>query len=168
MSTRRAARRERSAPPAAVGVGARAGLPGRLHGASAAAAARATTLRAGVLGFAVYHFAIAAMMIFAPHAFFTAIGPFGVQNDHYLRDTATYNLAFGVSLLIAYRRPSWRTPILFCVTVQFALHAFNHLADIGSASPSWVGPFDFASLALATLALAWLTRASTRSTEVLR
>ena len=122
----------------------------------------------GVIALAVYHLAIAATMIFVPHTFFTSIGPFGAQNDHYLRDTATFNLAFGVALLIAYRRPSWRTPILACVTLQFALHTINHLADIGAAHPYWIGPFDFASLALATAALAWLTRESTRPLEVQR
>jgi hypothetical protein len=128
----------------------------------------ASTVRVGLIAFAVYHFAIAALMVFAPHTFFSSIGPFGVQNDHYLRDTATFNLAFGVCLAVAYRVPSWRTPILFCVTLQFALHAINHLADIGAAHPHWIGPFDFASLALATAALAWLTRESTRPPEVQR
>jgi hypothetical protein len=109
---------------------------------------------AGLLAFAAYHFAIAALMIFAPHAFFTNIGPFGVQNDHYLRDTATFNMAFGVSLAIAYWRVGWRTPILCCVALQFALHAINHLADIGAAHPHWLGPADFISLALATALLA--------------
>ena len=127
-----------------------------------------SVLSVGLLAIAAYHFVIAALMIFAPHTFFSSIGPFGTQNDHYLRDTATFNLAFGVSLLIAYRRPAWRTPVLFCVTLQFALHALNHLADIGAAHPHWIGPFDFASLALTTVALAWLTRESTRPPEVQR
>ena len=135
---------------------------------SPALARGASLVGLGVLVFAVYHFAIAALMIFAPHTFFTDIGPFGTQNDHYLRDTATFNIAFGVSLLIAFRRPSWRTPVLFCVTLQFALHAINHLGDIGAAHPHWLGPFDFASLTLATAALAWLTRESTRPPEVQR
>jgi hypothetical protein len=127
-----------------------------------------SVLELGLLVIAAYHFVIAALMIFAPDTFFSSIGPFGTQNDHYLRDTATFNLAFGVSLLVAYRRPAWRTPVLFCVTLQFALHALNHLADIGAAHPHWIGPFDFASLALTTGALAWLTRESTRSPEVRR
>jgi hypothetical protein len=132
------------------------------------AARMASTVRVGLIAFAAYHFAIAALMVFAPHTFFTGIGPFGVQNDHYLRDTATFNLAFGVSLTVAYRCVSWRTPILFCVALQFALHAINHLADIGAAHPYWLGPFDFASLALATAALVWLVRESTRPLEVQR
>ncbi len=127
-----------------------------------------SVLNLGLLAIAAYHFVIASLMIFAPHTFFSNIGPFGTQNNHYLRDTATFNLAFGVSLLIAYRRPAWRTPVLFCVTLQFALHALNHLVDIGAAHPHWLGPFDFVSLALTTVALAWLTRESTRPPEVQR
>jgi hypothetical protein len=122
----------------------------------------------GVIAFAAYHFAIASLMVFAPHTFFTDVGPFGVQNDHYLRDTATFNVAFGVSLAIAYWRASWRTPILCCVALQFALHTINHLADIGEAHPHWLGPADFISLALATALLAWLARESMRPLEVQR
>jgi hypothetical protein len=127
-----------------------------------------STVRAGLIAFAAYHFAIAALMVFAPHVFFTDVGPFGVQNDHYLRDTATFNIAFGAALLVAYRRPSWRTPVLGCVALQFALHAVNHLVDIDAAHPRWLGPADFISLALTTLVLAWLARESMRPVEVQR
>jgi hypothetical protein len=124
-----------------------------------------SAVRAGLIAFAVYHLTIAALMTFAPHTFFTDIGPFGAQNDHYLRDTATFNAAFGATLLIAYRRVNWRTPVLFCVALQFALHTINHLADIGAAHPHWLGPADFAALALSTLVLVWLTREAHREQE---
>jgi uncharacterized membrane protein len=120
---------------------------------------------AGLLAFAAYHFTIAGLMTFTPHTFFTDIGPFGAQNDHYLRDTATFNAAFGATLLIAYWRVSWRTPVLFCVALQFALHSINHLADIGAAHPHWLGPADFAALALSTVVLVWLTREAHREQE---
>jgi peptidoglycan/LPS O-acetylase OafA/YrhL len=119
----------------------------------------------GLLAFAAYHFGVAALMVFAPHTFFADIGPFGTQNDHYLRDTATFNAAFGAALLVAFRRPAWRTPVLCCVALQFALHAINHLADIGAAHPHWLGPADFISLALAAAALVWLARESLRPPE---
>lgn len=122
-------------------------------------------VEAGLIAFAAYHFAIAGLMTFAPHAFFTDIGPFGAQNNHYLRDTATFNAAFGATLLIAYRRVSWRTPVLFCVALQFALHAINHLADIGAAHPYWLGPADFAALTLSTGVLVWLAWQSNREQE---
>ena len=127
-----------------------------------------STVRAGILAFAVYHLVIGLLMVVTPHLFFTDVGPFGHQNNHYLRDTASYNFAFAAALAAAYRFPSWRLPVLFCVTVQFALHTINHLADIGEAHPYWLGPADFASLLVATLLLVRLTRVSARTLEVSR
>ncbi|HXC23634.1 MAG TPA: hypothetical protein VNU28_03530, partial [Solirubrobacteraceae bacterium] len=83
----------------------------------------------------------------------------------YLRDTATYNAAFGAALVVAYRRAEWRTPVLCCLALQFLLHSINHLADIGSAHSSWLGPADFISLSLATAVLIWLARESMRPLE---
>jgi peptidoglycan/LPS O-acetylase OafA/YrhL len=114
----------------------------------------------GCGAFAVYHLVLALFMAVAPRAFFTDIGPFGTLNTHYIRDTATFNAAIGVALAIAVRRPSWRVPVLALTTLQFALHSVNHLIDIGRAHPAWTGWFDFFSLTLATVALAWLLRAA--------
>jgi hypothetical protein len=116
------------------------------------------TLVVGVAAFGVYHLALALFMAVAPHAFFTDIGPFEAVNIHYIRDTATFNAAIGVALLLAVRRPSWRVPVLALVTLQFVLHSINHLIDIGRAHPAWLGYFDFFSLAAATVVLAWLLR----------
>jgi hypothetical protein len=131
-------------------------------------AERLTVVRVGLLAFAIYSFATAALMVVAPHVFFADIGPFGVQNDHYLRDVATFYAAFGAALLVAYRVVAWRTPVLCCVALQFALHSINHLVDIGAAHPYWLGPADFISLALATVVLVWLARESMRPLEVQR
>jgi hypothetical protein len=112
----------------------------------------------GVGAFAFYHLALAALMAFAPHAFYTDIGPFGIRNDHYIRDAATYNAALGVAFAVSVRRPSWRVPVLALTTIQFALHSLNHLVDIGRAHPVWNGYFDFFSLSVLTVLLAWLWR----------
>ncbi len=127
-----------------------------------------STVRVGLLAFAAVYLLLALTMVVAPHTFFTDIGPYGAQNDHYLRDVATFYAAFAVMLLIADRRPSWRAPILWCVALQSGLHALNHLFDIGAAHSSWLGPANFISLALATAALAWLARESMRPLEVQR
>jgi hypothetical protein len=137
-------------------------------GSTRAPASYPSTLQVGLIAFAAYQFAVVALMVFAPHTFFTDIGPFGMQNNHYLRDTATYNAAFGAALAIAYWRVEWRTPVLCCLTIQFLLHSINHLADIGSAHPRWLGPADFISLSLATAVLVWLARESTRPLEAQR
>ena len=134
--------------------------PVALPPAGARTALRRDAVSAGVAILGVYNIALALFMAVAPHAFYAKVGPFGVRNDHYIRDTATFSAAIGIGLLIALRRPSWRVPMLAVSTVQFALHAVNHLVDINKAHPSWNGYFDFFSLAAATLALAWLLRAA--------
>jgi hypothetical protein len=134
---------------------------------------RTTMLVAGLIAFAVIELALTLFMAAAPHAFFTAVGPFGGSNDHYVRDVATYNAALTVGLLVAVREPSWRVPVLAMATVQFAAHSVNHLIDIASAHPGWVGYLDFFALAFGTLQLAlllWLalslSREPTRPWEV--
>jgi len=120
-------------------------------------AVRPSTVVAGLLAFAAVQIGLAVFMAVAPHRFYIAIGPFGARNDHYVRDVASYNAALGIALLIAVRQPSWRVPVLGVMTIQFALHSFNHLLDISRADPGWVGYFDFFALAAATLQLAALT-----------
>ncbi|MCW3028201.1 MAG: hypothetical protein JWN81_1412 [Solirubrobacterales bacterium] len=115
------------------------------------------TVLAGLIGFAAVEVGLTIFMAAAPHAFYTAIGPFGARNDHFVRDLASYNAALAVGLVIAIRHASWRVPMLAIVTVQFALHSINHLIDISNADPSWVGYFDFFALAGATVQLAGLT-----------
>ncbi len=117
---------------------------------------------AGLIAFGVYHLALGLFMVVAPGSFFTEIGPFGAQNDHYIRDTATFNFAFGVGLLAAVRRPSWRVPVLAVVLIQFVLHAVNHLVDIGEAEPESVGVVDFVALLVGAALLAGLLVAARR------
>jgi hypothetical protein len=102
--------------------------------------------------------ALGAFQAIAPGAFFEALGDFGSRNDHYLRDVSTFYLALGIALLAAATRPTWRVPVLAFATIQYALHALNHLIDIGEADPGWVGPFDFVSLALFAVLLAYVMR----------
>ena len=108
--------------------------------------------------FAVVYIAEALFMTISPHAFYTSIGPFNAYNPHYLRDNATFSAALGAGLAVAVVRPSWRVPMLAVSTLQYGLHSINHLVDIDIAHPRWTGFFDFFSLLLATLALAWLLR----------
>jgi hypothetical protein len=84
------------------------------------------------------------------------VGPFGTRNDHYMRDLATFYIALGAAGLVAARRPSWRVPVLALATVEFVLHALNHLADIGNADPKWNGPVTFAAVAASAALLGWM------------
>ena len=108
--------------------------------------------------FAALELGLALFTVISAHSFYTAIGPFGAFNAHYLRDVASFEGAIGIALVLAIGRPSWRVPVLALATFQFALHSLNHLFDIGKAHPAWTGYFDFFSLFAATVLLAWLWR----------
>jgi hypothetical protein len=136
--------------------------------ASSATNSTGSTIVAGLVAFSLVNLAIAAMLTFAPHTFFEDVGPYGAQNDHYMRDVATFYAMFAAVGLIACRRVSWRTPVLCCMAIEFGLHTLNHLADIGAAHTRWLGPANFASLAIATAALVWLARESARPLAVQR
>ena len=120
--------------------------------------ARLDVVGLGLLLLAAYNVGLGLWMTASPHSFFTALGPFGVRNDHYIRDNATFSLALGGVLLAALRRRAWAAPLLAFSALQFGLHAANHLNDIDGAHPHWVGLFDFATLAGTTAALALLCR----------
>jgi len=131
--------------------------------AAAAAASESPTwgaLEVGIATFAALHIGLALLMAIDAHAFFTAVGPFGAYNAHYIHDVATFYFALGAGLAVSLARPSWRVPVLAVTLVQYALHSINHLIDIDKARPAWTGYFDFFSLAAATLLLAWLLRAA--------
>jgi Na+-transporting NADH:ubiquinone oxidoreductase subunit NqrB len=106
--------------------------------------------------FGVTQIVLGLLLWLAPGFFFEEIGPFGERNDHYMGDVATFYLAIGAALLVAVRRESWRVPVLAIALAQYALHALNHLIDIGEADPDWIGPADFVSIALGAALLAWM------------
>lgn len=118
----------------------------------------ASVVTVGLAAFALVELGLAVLMTVSPHRFYTAVGPFGAYNGHYIRDVATFYAAIGVALLLAIRHVSWRVPMLAVTTIQYGLHSLNHLLDIGKAHPAWNGWFDFFSLAVATVLLAWLWR----------
>ena len=119
-----------------------------------------------LLLFAFYLIGLSLLMLVAPGTFFSEVGPFGVRNDHYVRDAGTFQLALGVLALVAAKWRSWRLPALFALTFQFTLHTINHLIDIGEADPSWLGMVDFVGLAAATVVLALLLWHARSGSEV--
>jgi hypothetical protein len=106
----------------------------------------------------VYHLLLGALMVIAPHTFFEEIAAYGVYNDHYIRDVATFYLALGAVMLVAVAKTSWQTPLLAFATLQYVLHVVNHLWDISDTDPGWLGPANAASLALIGAVLFWLLR----------
>jgi hypothetical protein len=111
-----------------------------------------------IANYALFHVALGAWQLISPGTFFDAIGPFGIQNDHYTRDVGTFTLALGVAFGIAYVRPGWRLGVVGYALFQYAFHAVNHLFDIGDADPEWVGTLDFVLIGLTAVVLGWMLR----------
>jgi hypothetical protein len=109
--------------------------------------------------FGVAQLVLGLLLWLTPGFFFDEIGPYGVRNDHYLGDLATWYLALGAVTLVAVRRASWRLPVLALAFAQYALHSVNHLIDVGEADPEWLGPANLASLVLTCVLLGWMVQA---------
>jgi hypothetical protein len=115
-------------------------------------------MRFGLAFFAASQLLLGLWMVVDPGSFFEQVGGFGAQNDHYIRDVATWNVALGVTAGIAVVRESWRVPVLVFTVIQFVLHTINHLVDVNEAVADTSGWFDVISLAVGLVLLAGLLR----------
>ena len=110
--------------------------------------------------FGAYSVALGLFMFFAPATFFETLGNFGVRNDHYIVDNASFEFPLGLMMLAALRWPSWRVPALAFATVHWGLHAVSHIIDRHHAAGESVGWLEAAGLVVATVFLAIALRAS--------
>jgi hypothetical protein len=120
------------------------------------------TLRVVLLALGVFHVVEGAWQLLAPGSFFDEIGLYGTENTHYVGDVGSFVLAFGVGLLLAAGRPTWRAPLLAVGALWYGLHAVNHLFDIDEARSDARGIADTVLLAIGAGLLAWLAGVSER------
>src|SRR5215470_1391890 len=99
----------------------RAGLDPRTRGA--------VMVKVTLIVFGLYALGIGLFMLFLPGTFFDTVGTFGVRNDHYIFDNASFEIPQGLMLLAAVSRPSWRVPALAFATAHWALHSLSHIID---------------------------------------
>ena len=119
-------------------------------------------LRATLWIIAAIQLFLGLMMFLAPGTFFDEIGQYGIRNDHYIGDVGSFYLASAFGLGMAAMRASWRVPILTVGAVWYAIHALNHLFDIGQAASDGRGAFDALFLALIALGSWYLASQSSR------
>ena len=118
-------------------------------------------MQAGLVFFGVLNLLIGGLLFFVPGWFFDHIGPYGVQNDHYLGDLGSLYLAIGAGLLVAVSRPGWRLPLLAVAAVWYGLHAVNHLFDISDNNRSDSrGIADTVLIVLGAAAIAYMARSA--------
>lgn len=122
--------------------------------------------RIALLVFGIYSVAVGVFMLAAPGPFFDTLGAFGVRNDHYIFDNASFELPLGLLMLAAVRLRSWRVPALAFATAHWALHAVSHLVDTDHAVGNWVGVLEAAGLVFTTVLLAIVLRISVSEEKV--
>ena len=120
------------------------------------------TLRLTLLATAVYHLATGLLALVDPGTFFEQIGRYGAENEHYVGDVGSFQLAAGIVLAIAAGRPSWRVPVLGFLAAWYALHALNHAFDTEQARSDERGILDTLLLAAGALFAVYLARVSAR------
>lgn len=118
--------------------------------------------RAALVAFGLLNVLIGLSMLLAPGFFFDHIGDYGTRNDHYIGDVGAFYVAGGAGLLIAAQCPAWRLPVCAVAAIWYALHAVNHLFDVGQASSNASGWRDTILLAAAAAALAHLANVARR------
>jgi hypothetical protein len=121
-------------------------------------------MKIALLAFAALQLLTGALLWLTPGLFYDEVGAYGPRNDHYMADLATWYLALGALVLIGVRRTAWRAPVLGVALLPTALHAVNHLLDVGEADPRWLGPANLVSLVVLTGLLAlMLSQTATRA-----
>ena len=100
--------------------------------------------------FGLYALSVGLFMMFAPERSST-LGTFGVRNDHYIFDNATFEIPQGLLLLAAVRRVSWRVPALAFATLHWALHSISHIIDPHHGAGDWIGWLEAGGLVVTTV-----------------
>ncbi|HEX2399205.1 MAG TPA: hypothetical protein VHJ79_04295 [Mycobacterium sp.] len=122
--------------------------------------ARVRYVEVTLIVFGVYSVLVGLFMLVAPGTFFDTLGNFGVRNDHYIFDNASFELPLGLIMLAAARWRSWRIPALAFATLHWGLHALSHIIDPHHAAGDSIGWLEAAGLVVTTALLAIALRAS--------
>ena len=75
----------------------------------------------------------------SPGSFYDVVATYPPENDHFLKDVGSWNLALGLAALIAARTPSWQRGMLGVLAVLYAFHALSHGIDVDQADPESSG-----------------------------
>jgi len=124
------------------------------------------TLRIAVGALGAFHIVEGLWQLLAPGSFYARIGTYGLENTHYVGDVGAFVLAFGIALVLAVGRPSWRAPLLYLGALWYGFHAINHLFDVDEARSTARGAIDTILLAFGAGLLAWLASAADRLAQL--
>ena len=81
------------------------------------------------------------MALFAPGIFYDVLAGYPPENEHFLMDLGSWQIALGAIALYGARKPAWRTPLLGLIGLQYLLHTIPHVLHVEDSEESWQGPF---------------------------
>ncbi len=93
------------------------------------------------------------LAFFVPGTFYDVVAGYPPQNDHFLMDLGSWQLALGAIALYGARRPAWRTPLLGFLALQYILHTIPHALHVEDSDPQWHGVFGLAGQLFGSLVL---------------
>ena len=102
------------------------------------------------------HLLLGTWAFLSPGTFYDAIATYPPQNDHFLKDVGSWQVALGAAAIIAARTPGWQRGMLAVLAVQYGLHAISHAIDLDQADPEAVGTATLVALSAAAVVLAAL------------
>jgi predicted anti-sigma-YlaC factor YlaD len=92
----------------------------------------------------------------SPGSFYDAIAAYPPENDHFLKDVGSWQVALGAAAVIAARTPSWQRGMLAVLAVQYGLHAISHAIDLDQAESDATGVATLIALIAAAVLLGGL------------
>ena len=122
----------------------------------ARATARADVVTTVLIVVGVQQVATGLLAFVAPGAFYDVIASYPPQNDHFVMDLGSWQVALGAIALYGARRAEWRLPLLGFLALQYALHTVPHILHVDDADPGWHGVFGLGTQAFGALLLAAL------------
>ncbi len=91
--------------------------------------------------------------LLAPGVFYDVVAAYPPQNDHFVMDLGSWQIALGVIAVYGARRPAWRGPLLGLIGLQYALHTVPHILHVNDPEESWQGPFALITQAFGAVVL---------------
>ena len=92
----------------------------------------------------------------SPGSFYDVVATYPPQNDHFLKDIGSWNVALGLAALIAARTPAWQRGMLGVLAVLYTLHAISHAIDVDLGEPQSASVATLVSQIVAALIFAAL------------
>ncbi len=120
------------------------------------AAARGDVVTAVLIVVGVVQLATGTLALLAPGTFYDLVAGYPPQNDHFVMDLGSWQVALGAIALYGARRAEWRVPLLGLLALQYGLHTIPHALHVGDSDPAWHGVFGLVTQAFGTLVLAGL------------